>query len=376
MTAARLPPTTPQPSPALSKPSKPKQKQPAPQPAPSPSPSSTFHHQTLPPLSAMATAQRPVDLFHSLLGTALIEAGVKEGIMAPRSEWPPSVLQRVHHLLSSQVPTDLFSSQVWLGSSSAASHYQRLKRFNSSLAASSALGYLIGLGDRHLDNILFDSNSAQIVHIDLNVCFDKGEKLRVRERVPFRLTRAFTQGSGLRGIEGTFRSALEASLSAFRGRREGLASLLESILFDPRVEWSESREGDANKAGRELDQAASLSLFAIRLDQTRAAIKRHADKILIPALTGEIQEYDPASLIIFTFPSILPLTLPSQLVSGPLGGALLGFIEAHSFLSSVKREAEEAEKREKEATEAAKVGRIGCIQTSSHFIISLAWGLR
>ena len=62
---------------------------------------------------------------------------------------------------------------------------------------------------------------------------------------------------------------------------------------------------------------------------------------------------------------VLSFTFYPQLVAGPMGGALLGFIEAHSFLSSVKREAEEAEKREKEATEAAKVGWVGCIQTSS-----------
>jgi hypothetical protein len=41
-----------------------------------------------------------------------------------------------------------------------------------------------------------------------------------------------------------------------------------------------------------------------------------------------------------------------------MGGALLGFIEAHSFLTGVKKEAEEAEKREKDALEMAKVNLI------------------
>ena len=52
----------------------------------------------------------------------------------------------------------------------------------------SILGYIIGLGDRHLDNILLDHETGEIVHIDYNICFEKGQQLRVPERVPFRLT--------------------------------------------------------------------------------------------------------------------------------------------------------------------------------------------
>lgn len=50
------------------------------------------------------------------------------------------------------------------------------------------LGYIVGLGDRHLDNILLDRETGEVVHIDYSVCFDKGAALRVPEVVPFRLT--------------------------------------------------------------------------------------------------------------------------------------------------------------------------------------------
>ncbi len=50
------------------------------------------------------------------------------------------------------------------------------------------MGYLLGLGDRHLDNILLDAWSGSIVHIDFNVIFERGRRLRVPEVVPFRLT--------------------------------------------------------------------------------------------------------------------------------------------------------------------------------------------
>ena len=40
------------------------------------------------------------------------------------------------------------------------------------------LGYIIGLGDRHLDNILLDHESGEIVHIDYNICFEIHSRLK------------------------------------------------------------------------------------------------------------------------------------------------------------------------------------------------------
>lgn len=44
-----------------------------------------------------------------------------------------------------------------------------------STAVMSMVGYIIGLGDRHLDNVLIDMTSGEVVHIDYNVCFEKGK---------------------------------------------------------------------------------------------------------------------------------------------------------------------------------------------------------
>jgi len=41
----------------------------------------------------------------------------------------------------------------------------------------------------------------QVVHIDYNVCFEKGKGLRVPERVPFRLTQNVETALGITGIE-------------------------------------------------------------------------------------------------------------------------------------------------------------------------------
>ena len=51
--------------------------------------------------------------------------------------------------------------------SDAASATASSRAYTRSVALSSMVGYIVGLGDRHLSNILFDTVTAEIVHIDL-----------------------------------------------------------------------------------------------------------------------------------------------------------------------------------------------------------------
>lgn len=41
----------------------------------------------------------------------------------------------------------------------------------------------------------------QVVHIDYNVCFEKGKALRVPEKVPFRMTQNIESALGVTGVE-------------------------------------------------------------------------------------------------------------------------------------------------------------------------------
>ena len=46
--------------------------------------------------------------------------------------------------------------------------------YQRTLAVMSMVGYVIGLGDRHGENILFDSTTGDAVHVDFNCLFKKG----------------------------------------------------------------------------------------------------------------------------------------------------------------------------------------------------------
>lgn len=142
---------------------------------------------------------RPSELFYNKLNPLLKEHGVKN--IENRKEWPLSILKRVLTELMAETPSDLLARELWCHSINAANYWQIVKKYSYSVAVMSIIGYIIGLGDRHLDNVLVDLTTGEVVHIDYNVCFEKGKTLRVPEKVPFRMTQNLRDALGLTGIE-------------------------------------------------------------------------------------------------------------------------------------------------------------------------------
>ncbi|KAJ1306984.1 hypothetical protein OPQ81_007964 [Rhizoctonia solani] len=77
--------------------------------------------------------------------------------------------------------------------------------YQRSVATTSIVGHVLGLGDRHLSNILIHNMTGEVVHIDLGIAFDQGRLLPIPETVPFRLTADIVDGLGSTGTEGVFR---------------------------------------------------------------------------------------------------------------------------------------------------------------------------
>lgn len=113
------------------------------------------------------------------------------------------------------------------------------------------IGFAIGLGDRHLENILIRTTDGKVVHVDFNCIFWHGLTLPKPEVVPFRLTQNIVDAFGLTGYNGVFSKVAELTLGVLRRNRETLKGVLESFLIDPHVEWSSgSASSSAAKTAR------------------------------------------------------------------------------------------------------------------------------
>jgi ataxia telangiectasia mutated family protein len=57
--------------------------------------------------------------------------------------------------------------------------------YTRSVATTSIVGHILGLGDRHTSNILLDSSTGEVVHIDLGIAFEQVASPRVLSLLHF-----------------------------------------------------------------------------------------------------------------------------------------------------------------------------------------------
>jgi serine/threonine-protein kinase ATR len=110
-------------------------------------------------------------------------------------------------------------------------------RYTRSCAVMSIVGHVLGLGDRHGENILLEEGNGGCFHVDFNCLFDKGLTFEKPELVPFRLTHNMIDAFGTYGYEGPFRTAAELTLKILRQYEDTLMTIMETFLYDPTTDF-------------------------------------------------------------------------------------------------------------------------------------------
>lgn len=127
---------------------------------------------------------------------------------------------------------------LWLKSTNSEEWLERRTKFTRSLAVMSMVGYILGLGDRHPSNLMLDKISGRVLHIDFGDCFEVAlNREKYPEQVPFRLTRMLIKAMEVSGIEGSYRSTCERTMSVLRDNRDSLVAMLEAFVYDPLISW-------------------------------------------------------------------------------------------------------------------------------------------
>ncbi|KAL7693861.1 putative serine/threonine-protein kinase ATM [Plasmopara halstedii] len=130
-----------------------------------------------------------------------------------------------HHFFLEKFP----DASVW---------YRRRLAYVQSAAVTSIIGYILGIGDRHSQNILVHEETGELVHIDFGVVFDQGMALFTPETVPFRLTRDMVDGMGISGVDGVYSRCCEVTLQLLRKKSASVVTILEVFVHDPLYRWT------------------------------------------------------------------------------------------------------------------------------------------
>ncbi|GMH47727.1 hypothetical protein TrVE_jg8933 [Triparma verrucosa] len=184
--------------------------------------------------------------------------------------------------------------------------FEARRRFTLSAAVWSAVGHILGLGDRHAENILIDTSCGEVVHVDFDCLFDKGTLLSRPEVVPFRLTQNMVDAMGATGYRGAFTGGLVETLAALRGQRELLLAVLAPFAFDPCIEWSRGDKNSGSKNRATRDAEAGRKAISVLDGRLRGVYNlKNPNKNKIKRTDGGDQETDGTD-------ALLPLGVEGQ----------------------------------------------------------------
>ena len=124
-------------------------------------------------------------------------------------------------------------------SNSPENFYVLRANFCNSFAAVNICSYILGIGDRHLDNFLVDQSSGHVIPIDFGHAFGSSIELTIPELVPFRLTNQIKLFMEPLGCSVLMRTTMINVLKELKIHKDSILNALDIFVKEPLAGWSE-----------------------------------------------------------------------------------------------------------------------------------------
>ncbi|XP_068381983.1 DNA-dependent protein kinase catalytic subunit isoform X2 [Eschrichtius robustus] len=150
----------------------------------------------------------------------------------------------------SQVPADLLK-RAFLKMSTGPEAFLALRsHFASSHALLCISHWILGIGDRHLNNLMVSLETGGVIGIDFGHAFGSATQfLPVPELMPFRLTRQFITLMLPLKETGLVGSTMVCALRAFRSRPDLLTTAMDVFVKEPSFDWKNFEQKMLRKGG-------------------------------------------------------------------------------------------------------------------------------
>jgi hypothetical protein len=156
---------------------------------------------------------------------------------------------RAFEKMTAKSPSNLISLEIMACSNDYRAWFQKQLNFTRSSSITSLINYFLGIGDRHLDNILVNFVTGCVIHVDFNINLERGTLLQIPEVVPIRLTRNFIGNAPL------FYQTMVNSFKELKQHEEFLCSYLQLWKHDGCIDWGY----DANR--RVIPEKTKFKLY-------------------------------------------------------------------------------------------------------------------
>ena len=132
------------------------------------------------------------------------------------------------------------------------------RRYAATLAAASVCGWVAGVGDRHLQNVLVDLRDGSLVHIDFGYAFGTATAiLPIPELTPFRATPAMLGPLAPHDAIATLRGDMAKAMHALRRGSALLRGVMDVFLREPLIDWQREARLQSMKSGRAAAKTAA-----------------------------------------------------------------------------------------------------------------------
>ncbi|XP_016054399.1 PREDICTED: DNA-dependent protein kinase catalytic subunit [Miniopterus natalensis] len=150
----------------------------------------------------------------------------------------------------SRVPPDLLK-RAFLRMSTGPEAFLALRtHFATSHALMCISHWILGIGDRHLNNFMVSAETGGVIGIDFGHAFGTATQfLPVPELMPFRLTRQFINLMLPMRETGVMYSVMVHSLRAFRAQPDLLTTTMDVFVKEPSFDWKNFEQKMLKKGG-------------------------------------------------------------------------------------------------------------------------------
>ncbi|KAG4079582.1 hypothetical protein HA402_014371 [Bradysia odoriphaga] len=194
--------------------------------------------------------------------------------------------------LEYKIPDDIIKFALIELSVSPESFYLLRTNFITSLATMNIAHWVLGIGDRHLSNILIHQKDAVMLGIDFNLAFGAGTRdSGIPELVPFRLSPHFVNVMAPFGTSGLITKTMIHTLRTFRSSRKLLTSYMESFVKEPTIDWlfsARTRNPDESISSSDSDWEP---LMRVKIAERKLAGANPKDLFAEDLRAGQVARY-------------------------------------------------------------------------------------
>lgn len=154
--------------------------------------------------------------------------------------------------IASLVPKDILRDALYAMSSSPECFFMLRNNFASSLATMAIGNWIMGIGDRHLNNLLISKKTGKIIGIDFGYAYGMATRgLMIPELIPMRLTPQFVNVISPMETSGLIKKCMVYTLRAVRDVRQTIMAAMEAVVIDSSADETDGQSNNDNQQGRQ-----------------------------------------------------------------------------------------------------------------------------